>query len=96
MRWRCTIPTAHREPCAETASDAMQDLEGDRLNGFTVAGIDRTAFPLDDTKGYTADAGTVLLSWDAEARKALYATEIEYNRPVSSREMLTIEENQMK
>ena len=65
---------------------SMQDLEGDRLNGFTEAGIDRTAFPLDDTKGYTADAGTVLLSWDAETRKAMYATEIEYNRPVGSRD----------
>ena len=61
---------------------SLQDLEGDRLNPFTEARMENTAFPLADTTDFSIDSSSVLLSYDAETKKAVYAQEIEYNQPV--------------
>ena len=65
---------------------SMQDLEGDRLNEYTQAYFDETVIPLDGPAAddlYDSTRSTsLLLSYDAETRKATFAQEIEYSQPV--------------
>ena len=61
---------------------SLQDLEGDRLNEFTQAQFDWTAFPLNDTSVLSTDSSSVLLSHDPEARKSVYVQEIKYGQSV--------------
>ena len=65
---------------------SMQDLEGDRLNEYTQAYFDETVIPLDGPAADDLYDGTrstsLLLSYDAETRKATFAQEIEYSQPV--------------
>ena len=61
---------------------SMEDLEEDRLNKFTAAGIDPTVFPLEDTRNPSIDSASILLSYDPEIRKAVFAQSITYSQPV--------------
>ena len=65
---------------------SMQDLEGDRLNEYSYASFDQTAFPLENTKNPGISSTTLLLSYDAEAKKATFVQEIEYDEPIKTGE----------
>ena len=65
---------------------SLQDLEGDRLNEFTQAPFDWTAFPLGNTSAVSTDSGSLLLFHDPEARKSVYVQEIKYGQPVKQGE----------
>lgn len=62
---------------------SMQDLEGDRLNEYSQATIDETAVQQGTHVSLeNIESTSLLLSYDPETRKATFAQEIEYDRPV--------------
>ena len=69
---------------------SLQDLEGDRLNEYTQAYFDETVIPLDGPAADDLYDGTrstsLLLSYDAEAKKATFVQEIEYDQPIKTGE----------
>lgn len=65
---------------------SMQDLEGDRLNEYSYADFDEFSFPLENTKNPGISSTSLLLSYDAEAKKATFVQEIEYDQPIKTGE----------
>lgn len=62
---------------------SMQDLEGDRLNEYSQAAVSETAIqPNGSATPENIGSTSLLLSYDQEAKKATFAQEIEYDRPV--------------
>ena len=58
---------------------SMQDLEGDRLNEFTSVWLSDSAFPHSDEEEERIWSSTTPLSFDAEAKKGVYAQEFDYD-----------------
>ena len=65
---------------------SMQDLEGNRLNEYSYADFDELSFPLENTKNPGISSTSLLLSYDAEAKKATFVQEIEYDEPIKTGE----------